>query len=421
MRKKINIFIRHPLISGSFILFIGSIFANIFNFLFNLFMTRNLSVSDYGILASLNSFITLFSLPIGSMTPTFVHFFASYLAQEDFGMVRGLYFKITKSFFWIATIILVIFFIFIKYIGIFFSIHEYTLLIIVGFSIWISIVSVNNSALLQAKQEFTFMTITNLIWSITKLVLGVIFVFLGYAVGGVMFALFLCTVVSYITSFVPLRFLFGKKVHTPLISIKKLFTYGIPATISIFGMTALTTTDIILVKHYFDPKNAGIYATISLIARAIFFFSSPIATVMFPLVVKRYTRKEHYHRLFWLAMLLVFIPSVTISIFYFMFPEFTIEFFSKKQESLVGSGYLGLLAIYMTVYALIFLLTNFFLSIKKTKVFIPIILSAILQGIGILIFHQNFLQVIYVSILAVSLLLISLLLYYWKIYHDTSR
>ena len=43
--------INHPIILGSSIIFLGSIFGNFFNFLFNLFISRNLSIEDYGVVA----------------------------------------------------------------------------------------------------------------------------------------------------------------------------------------------------------------------------------------------------------------------------------------------------------------------------------------------------------------------------------
>ena len=51
---------------------------------------------------------------------------------------------------------------------------------------------------------------------------------------------------------------------------------------------------LILVKHFFSPHDAGIYAGLSLIGRVIFFFSAPIASVMFPVIVQKYARKENY-------------------------------------------------------------------------------------------------------------------------------
>ncbi len=53
MRKIIHSALKHPLISGSTVIFVGSMVANIINYIFNLVMGRLLLPADYGILISL--------------------------------------------------------------------------------------------------------------------------------------------------------------------------------------------------------------------------------------------------------------------------------------------------------------------------------------------------------------------------------
>ena len=69
MKAKIVQFSQHPLISLSAVIFTGSLIASFFNFLFNLFMSRNLSVPEYGDLTSLISLITLAIMPAGALLP----------------------------------------------------------------------------------------------------------------------------------------------------------------------------------------------------------------------------------------------------------------------------------------------------------------------------------------------------------------
>ena len=84
MRKHISKFAKNPLIAGSFFLLSGGIIANLFNFLFNLFMSRNLEVGAYGVLISLISIITLLSIPAGALTPTIVTVGGKYFSEKDY-------------------------------------------------------------------------------------------------------------------------------------------------------------------------------------------------------------------------------------------------------------------------------------------------------------------------------------------------
>ena len=90
MKHVIRQTISHPLVSGSAVIFIGSNVANVFNFLFNFLMVRNLSDADFGILTSLNSFILLPLLVATALTPIVVNFAAEYFAQKRFDSTHSL-------------------------------------------------------------------------------------------------------------------------------------------------------------------------------------------------------------------------------------------------------------------------------------------------------------------------------------------
>lgn len=418
--KKAYVLAKHPLITGTTIIFFGGFFGNIFNFLFNLFMSRNLSFADYGILVSLFSLATLFALPVGAVIPTLVYFFASYFAKEDYGMVRGLYIQVTKYSFLVGLIIFLLFFIFRSSISTFFHIENTSFLILAGSGIFISFIGVANQPLLQAKLAFSFLSFYGLFSSLLKLVVGVAFVLFGYSIGGVLLALIIASLIPYFLTFLPLRFLFNKGVVKPKISLRRLFFYGAPATLATFGLTSYITIDIILVKHFFSPDLAGKYAMISLIGKVIFYFSAPIGTVMFPLIVQKYTKGEKYHKDFLLSLFLVTVPSVLLIIFYMIFPEFVVRIFNQNlDKSLVPLIIpFGVIA---TLYSVLSVLINFYLAINKTKVYIPIIVGTISQCILIFIFHETFLQVILVTLSILGLLLILLLLYYWRLYGQTAK
>lgn len=412
MKKKINKLYKHPLVSGSAIIFIGSLGSSFLNFLFNLFMSRNLSLPDYGTLVSFISLLTIASLPAGSVIPTIVRFAGSYFANNKLDMVSGLFIKVGKTFFLGGFSVIIIIILIKKNISYFFNINNDFIIMLLGLSILISFISVINNALLQAKLSFSFIAFINFLSSLSKLILGVIFVFLGFAVNGAMISMILSSLIPYILSFVPLRFLLCKKTKTPNIQIKKLFAYGAPSALALVGMSLLINSDIVLVKHFYSPSEAGLYAGLSLIGKVIFFFSSPISSVMFPLIVHRHTKNENYRSIFMLSFFLTFLFSAGISFFYFLFPNFVIGFFLKREAYLVIAPYLVYFAIFITIYSLISVLIYYFLSIKKTIIYIPITIAALLQIILICVFHKTFFDVIMASIIASCLLLAWFLLYY---------
>ncbi|HEX8965627.1 MAG TPA: oligosaccharide flippase family protein [Patescibacteria group bacterium] len=417
MKKHIQTIIKHPLISNSAIIVGGGLLANLFNFFFNLFMSRNLSVANYGTLASIVSMLSLFILLTESFMPTIVHFSAGYFANKEFSLVRGVFFKFTKITLVLGLLLLVLIIIFAKQIGSFFNIHEVNIIYLASFIVFLSFVNVVNKGLLQAKLAFGYISFITFLGTLFKFLLGVLFVLLGFKVFGALLAFVLSFILPYLATFLPLRIIFVGKVAEPKnISSMQVFTYGGPATISILALTFFVTTDIIMVKHFFNPTQAGIYAGLSLVGRVIFFLSAPISTVMFPLVVHKRAKNEAYHNIFMLSLLLVFLPSLAMTIFYFLFPSFSISFFLKNKSYLTVAPMLGYFGIFVTLYALLSVLTNFFLSIKKTAVAIPLVLSALLQAVLIWIFHATIFEVIMVSTFSIGLPVAILLVYYFSIH-----
>lgn len=411
MKDKVIEFTKHPLISLSVVIVLGSLVSSFFSFLFNLFMSRNLSVADYGTLTSLVSLITLATMPAGAILPTIVHFSAKYFAHNDEAMAYGLFYKVGKLALGIGLLFLLIFIFGSTHIASFFKITDSSLLILPGLVVFCSYLAIMNSGFLQAKLAFGFLTLSQFIGSLFKLVLGVVLVLLGMGVSGGMWAFFLAYFVPYIVTFIPLRFLFTKRKVVDAISLKELLSYGAPSALTLICLSSFITVDTLVVKHFFDPKSAGIYAGISLLGRIIFFVSSPIGTVMFPLVVQKHAKRESIRSTFILAMLLVFLPSLALTIGYFLLPNLVIQLSLKNDDYLQGAALLGFMGIYLTVYSLLYLLANFYLSIKKTIVTIPIVIGSVAQLLLIWFFHEDFFQVVFISTGIVSVLLLFLLVY----------
>lgn len=420
MKQKIINSIKHPLISGSMVVFSGSIVGSAINFFFNLYMSRNLSLADYGILASLISILSLFAVISGSAIPMIINFAANYFARKDYDHVRGLFKKATIYYSLLGFFVFLIFLIFPIQIGKFFNIHQSYLLILCGLCVLITFLSTVNGALLQANLSFRFISISNFIASISKFILGIGFFMLGWGVSGAMDALLVSLIISYLMTYYPLRFLFARGLNTPKINMKELFMYGAPAAIATFCITLFITTDIMLVKHFSPPDKAGIYAGLSLVGKVIYFLTAPISMVMFPLISQKHAKKENYNNTFLLSLVIVLIPSLAITIFYFLFPVFSINVFIKKKEYLQAAGLLGFFGIFITLYSLLTIFTNFFLSIKKTNIWIPISLAALAQLILIWFYHQSFYQVVMISVAITTVLLLFFIYYYFRIkkYND---
>ncbi|MFZ1015124.1 MAG: hypothetical protein WAN28_17395, partial [Terracidiphilus sp.] len=72
------------------------------------------------------------------------------------------------------------------------------------------------------------------------------------------------------------------------------------------GQVLINNSDIVLVKHFFPAKLAGIYAAIAMVGRVIFSFSSAVVNTTFPLVAGTRDEERKDLRVIATALLLVF-------------------------------------------------------------------------------------------------------------------
>ncbi len=416
MRKHIKVLVTHPLISGSIVIFAGTLLGNIANFGFNIYMSRNLAIADYGVVVSIISLMILLAIPVNSIVPAIVNFAGSHMANEEFGLLKALYIRALKIVVVVGVGLLIFFGVFLNEIEVFFNIHEPFVIMLTAVTVLVTYFSTVNTAFLQARLAFNFISFSNFLGSFIKLVFGMGFVILGYRLGGVMVALLLAYLIPFILTFIPLRFIFKTtRVTTNELQLKDLILYGIPSSAAMFGITALTSTDILLVKHFFSPTDAGLYAGLSLVGKVIFFFTAPIGTVMFPLIVKKFAKNESYKNTFRIAFLIVLVCSLSVAVFYYEFPEFSILFFLKNVSFLAIKNDLTIYALFTSLYSLVSLLVYYFLSINKTFVYVPVVISAVAQAILIVLFHQSITQVIVSSLTVVVALSLVLGLFYFRL------
>lgn len=409
---------KHELINGSFYIFIGSMFANFLAFLLNLFLARNLSYADYAIFASLLSIVTLASIPAGSINTIIVKFATEYFAEYHYDKLKNLYVNALKMISAISVFLVVLFTVFSFSLASYLHIDNIWYVIITGFIISIYYLNMLHTAFLQSMLKFGFISFMNAFGGIVKLLVGVGLVFLGFGALSGIWAIFAMTLGMFLVAFVPLMKVISARSSDNSIRLdtKEIFRYAVPTFVTMLFLTSFTSSDVLLVKHFFTSQVAGYYAGLSLIGRVIFYFTFPIPLVMFPLLVKRHKMGKSFLNLFYLALVLVLLPSVMISTVYFVFPSFIINLFLGGRDYLFVSKYLGIFGVYLTVFSLVNVCVNFFLSLNKTKVAYPVVLAAIMQVILIYAFHADFYQVIGVSLIDSFVLLVFLLLAILKSY-----
>jgi O-antigen/teichoic acid export membrane protein len=152
---------------------------------------------------------------------------------------------------------------------------------------------------MQGCYNFSGLALNVVVEVAVKLGGALLFLHFGMGVTGVMTAVLLSIVAAYLAGKPDAQYRGG----SGLIKIAP-FGEGMQAVLYFIGQVILSNLDILLVKHFFPPPEAGIYAAVALVGRVVFMLSWSVVSSMFPVSASH----EHRHgdrSVFYTGLLLV--------------------------------------------------------------------------------------------------------------------
>lgn len=419
-----NKLIRHPLISGSSVIFVGWFFGSFLNYVFNLIMGRLLSVADYGLLVSLSSVAVLSGIFFSTFSSTFAKFAAVHHAnknKEGFKDVIVHGSKLTIAF---SLLLLVLMILTKGFVLSFLHINNSFFLFLIYGVICLNIIFSLPFGVFQGQMRFVLLSFINGMQAILKLLFGVVLVIIGMKTLGALLGIFLSSLIPTVIFFIFILKPYIKQINLSLLKeqtvSKELTRYGTGFFMSTIGITLLSGTDIILVRHFFDATVSGQYAALSIMGKAIFYLIGPIGFVFFPLIAYRKEKNENTTSVLLLTVGIVSLFSLALSFIYFVFPNLVLSIFFPSAPYKTLTSYLGIFSLYIFVFSLASLFNSFFLSIGKTSVYKVTLSVGILQTILIFVFHSSVYQIIAI-LFASSFLILAILLIYYLRYIDVLK
>lgn len=416
--KTLQTILRHPLISGSSIVFIGSFGASILAYLFNLVVGRILSPAEFGLLTSLTSLTVFFSVFQQAFVGIFAKFSAKYNARNDKNGFSNLIASGTKFVFIFSLVLLALLLVSVPWVTELLKVEDSLLLILIYSAIAFSIMFSLPMGILQGEMQFKTLSFFNLLPQLIKMIIGLSLVILGYGVMGVMVAILVAAVIPLSLGMHIIR-----KRHTSKkpdstdteIYIKEFKSYSLYFLLATLGITVISNMDIVLVRIFFEPEVSGQYAALSLMGKAIYYLTAPIYFVFFPLIAQKKEREETVLQTLLLAVGIVAGISVAVAFGYFLLPNLVISIFFPQYQML--AAYLGPYALFIVIFSIANLFNNYFLSMGNTGVYKINLSVSFIFVVLIALFHSSLYQVIGVLFVASFLLLISYLVYYYQLHH----
>ncbi len=387
-------------LGGSIILLIGSVFVSLANFGYNIGVARMLGAADFSHAAAAVTILML----VSAITLAFQLVCTKLVAKEETVEGKASVYQRLRKRAWTIGIGLGVFMllassVLTSYLRL--SSPWIMILLSIGLAIYVPL-GVKRGGL-QGTCRFKGLSWNMVAEAITKFVGAMVLIELGFGVLGAVAAISVSVVLAYC---LPDG---AKELRGVAVPVKPAaIGEAMQAIVFFVGQVIISNIDILMVKHFFRPDVAGLYAAIALVGRLLYFGAWSIVSAMFP--VSAENKEDGGGPLLALPLLMVTALSVIFVLLLAAFPEIVFRsLFGTHFPTAVGGMnlLLSMNAAATGTYAIAVVLITYEMSRRiANTAWLQLVVSGLI-AFGISWFHSTLLEVIIVQQVLRLLLLLA--------------
>lgn len=396
------------LLKHAIIVLLASSVGGLLNYLYQLLMGRMLGPERYGIFGALLSLVYVLTVPVQTIQVSTMRAVSRFQANGRGGDLDFLIRHYVKRVSFWSVLLTVSIFAASSFIAHFLRLPSivpvFILAVLLIFQLFLPIF---NGAL-QGLQRFLQLGVNQVANFGSKLLFGVVLVSLGLGVEGALSGIIFGSLIGILFGIFFLRDIFSKiPAHT---GIPEMSFYSVYTFLAFLFITLFYNVDMLLVKRFFESTPAGYYGAASMLAKAIFFSTIPIAGAMFPKISTWNDRGNEVvtTRLLKDTLLYTGLLAGLGTLLLNLFPGFAVSL-------LYGSPYgesiklVGLFSIGMFFLSLSYVMILYQLALARKKFLTFLILEGIAEVAGISLFHASLWNVVTVFTVVMALTFFSML------------
>lgn len=382
-------------LGGSIIMLVSTTLVSVMNFAYNVVMARMLGPSKFG---HVTVSVTLLMLA-SAVTLSFQLVCAKFVARNQAAGAKAGVYRSLRSKAWLVSLALGgTLLVAQKPMAEYLRLPDPRILAVlaVGLAAYVPL-GVRRGAM-QGLCSFPRLSGSFIVEALTRFVTGVVLVVAGYGVLGAVGAISAGVLAAYF--FPPL----GAELKTRTEAGNPAsFNEGIQAIVFFIGQVIICNVDVVLVKHFFAPEVAGLYAAVALVGRLLYFASWSVISAMFPVSAAK--TKDEGPRVTLVPLLIIVALSATFILALSLFPHLIIHtVFGVEFHQ--GEPLLPLYATATGLYSLSVVLIAYEMSRRIANTgWLQLIFSGVLV-LAIGTFHQTLREVIVVQIVLMFALLV---------------
>lgn len=393
------------------IMFIATLVSGSLSYFYQVYTGRILGPEEYSIFGALFAIfymIEIISFTLATSATRFVSRFVGEGKQIGFFIKKSI-----KHSAILGIICSIIFLILANVLTSLFKLQDSKPILILIFILFISWVAPIITGALKGVKEFYSAGIVSISNAGFKLVSGIILLTIGFGVSGALLGLAIGMLISMLISFIYIKpYIRPNNPHEPDFNFKSFYIYSFPVMLAMFAFSVPANMDVILAKYFFSAADAGLYVSVSVLGKIIFFFPSAIYAVMFPMITERYIKGEDTTSILKKGLLYTGSLSGTLALIYVLFPQLVVKIFGQKYI-----GALPLVSPYgmaIFFFSLIVILMHYHLAIKNMKYIVLLTGFTLLEISLFFVFHSSIIQMVWVFFWSNLIFLLVSLLYTWR-------
>src|SRR5271155_2617720 len=381
--------LRSKLLGGSLTLLAGSGLVGVTNLVYNVVTARLLGPAGFAHATAVYTILML----VSGITLSFQVVCAKYVARSTSPRARIAVFGTLHQRSWMAGIAIgLLLFLLRRSLSTYLNLPDPGLISLLALGTAFYIPLGVRRGYIQGIHAFRPLALNFMLEGLVRLIGVFVLIEGGMGVRGAVLASVLAVVVAYFVA-LPSPGLTSFSFRQIAIS----FREGLQAVVFFSGQTVINNFDIVLVKHFFPPAEAGFYAAVALVGRLVNMCAWSVVNTMFPVSAGAGTDEGEGHPVLFTSLLLVFLILTVLIFGLWAVPSFLWKILFGAHFELGNYGALAplliLYAITTGIYSLSSVIITYEMSRKIANTsWVQLAFSGAL-ALGIYVLHHTLRQV----------------------------
>jgi O-antigen/teichoic acid export membrane protein len=194
---------------------------------------------------------------------------------------------------------------------------------------------------------------------------------------------------------------------------KKIYHFAAITLLYELTLNLINSADIIVVKQNFESTEAGLYASIALVGRMVYYITWMYAMILLPGVVRLRKEGKNINPLLMSTLRQVGLISAFVIVLSFLFPETIVKLLFG--EAYVSQAHLlGIYALATGVFCMSNIFSYTYLSLSNYTPIVMTAIVAVIQVIGLSMIEGALSSIVWLQVFCMSVLLVFQIFYHFR-------